>query len=61
MYFRQETSGSEPTMSPMLACTVAVAVAATIVLGVYPRHVFEMAQASAQVFDFGGMTAAIFR
>jgi NADH-quinone oxidoreductase subunit N len=48
MYFKKDVSGSEPTLSPALACTVAVAVAGTILLGIYPRQAFEFAEASAR-------------
>src|SRR5215203_4540263 len=37
MYLKKETSGSEPTVSPALALTLGIAVAATLLLGVYPR------------------------
>src|SRR5829696_9409211 len=45
MYLKKEISGSEPTASPALALTLAIAVAATLVLGVYPRVLFEVAEA----------------
>ena len=48
MYLKKETTGSEPTTSPALALALGVAVAATLVLGVYPRLLFEVAEASAR-------------
>src|SRR5438128_3808521 len=42
MYLKQETIGSEPTSSPSLTVALAVAVAATIVLGVYPKLLFDL-------------------
>jgi NADH-quinone oxidoreductase subunit N len=48
MYLKKETTGSEPQMGPALAVTVALAVVATIAFGIYPRQVFEAAEASAQ-------------
>ena len=59
MYLKNETTGSEPTASPALACTLAVAVAATIFLGLYPRLLFELADLSAHTLGVGGITAAI--
>src|SRR3982751_415767 len=46
MYLKQETAGSEPVFSPSLALAVGVAIVATLVLGVYPRLLFEVAEAS---------------
>ena len=48
MYLRKETIGSEPTLSPALRIALGVSVAAMIVLGVYPRLLFEVAEASAR-------------
>ncbi len=59
MYLKKETSGSEPVTSPMLAFTLAVAIVATIAFGVYPRQLFELADASARTLGAGGVTAAI--
>jgi len=59
MYLRKETVGSQPTASPTLAVALAVAVVATLVLGVYPRLLFELADASARTLGIGGIAAAI--
>jgi NADH-quinone oxidoreductase subunit N len=59
MYLKKETTGSEPTTSPALAFTLAVAVIATLALGVYPRLLFEVAERSAQSLSVGGISAAI--
>jgi NADH-quinone oxidoreductase subunit N len=59
MYVKKETIGSEPVASPALAIALAVAVAATIVLGVYPRLLFEFAEASARTLGAAGLAAAI--
>ncbi|HZT76476.1 MAG TPA: NADH-quinone oxidoreductase subunit N [Vicinamibacterales bacterium] len=48
MYLKKETIGSEPRMTPTLALALAVAVVATLVLGVYPRLLFAVAEASAR-------------
>ena len=55
MYLKKETSGSEPTMDGSLSLMLGVAVAATLVLGVYPRLLFELAELSARSLSFGGM------
>jgi NADH-quinone oxidoreductase subunit N len=59
MYLKKETTGSQPVASPALAFTLAVAVVATIALGIYPRLLFEVAEASAQSLSIGGVPAAI--
>jgi NADH-quinone oxidoreductase subunit N len=59
MYLKKETTGSEPTTSPALALTLAVAVFATLLLGIYPRLLFDVADASAHTLGVGGITAAI--
>jgi NADH-quinone oxidoreductase subunit N len=59
MYLKKEMTGSEPTMSPMLALTVTVALVATLAMGVYPRLLFELAETSAQSLHLGGIAAAI--
>jgi hypothetical protein len=42
-----------------LTLTLAVAVAATLVLGVYPRLLFDAAEASARTLGAGGVAAVI--
>ena len=59
MYLKRETIGSEPVSSPALTVALAVAVAATLVVGIYPRLLFEVAEASARTLGVAGMTAAI--
>jgi NADH-quinone oxidoreductase subunit N len=59
MYVKEDIAGSEPTTSPALALALAVAVAATLVLGVYPRLLFQVADASARTLGAAGVTAAL--
>jgi NADH-quinone oxidoreductase subunit N len=59
MYLKKETTGSEPIVSPALAATLAVAVIATIALGIYPRLLFEAAELSARSLGIGAVSAAI--
>ena len=59
MYVKKETAGSEPTMSPALGIALAVAVIATIALGVYPRLLFELAELSASTLGRAAITTAI--
>jgi NADH-quinone oxidoreductase subunit N len=59
MYLKTEIAGSHPTASPALAFTLAVAVVATLFLGVYPRLLFEVAEASARTLGAGGIAAVI--
>ncbi|HKT80403.1 MAG TPA: NADH-quinone oxidoreductase subunit N, partial [Vicinamibacterales bacterium] len=48
MYLKKETTGSEPVLNPMLTATLAAALVLTLIFGVYPRLLFELAQTSAQ-------------
>jgi NADH-quinone oxidoreductase subunit N len=48
MWLKNDPTGSEPTTSPTLAFTLGVAVVATLLLGIYPRPLFEFAEASAR-------------
>jgi NADH-quinone oxidoreductase subunit N len=59
MYLKKETAGSEPKASPALAFTLALAIVGTLVLGVYPRALFEAADRSAHALGVGGVSAAI--
>jgi NADH-quinone oxidoreductase subunit N len=59
MYLKKETAGSEPVAGPALAFTLALAVFGTLALGVYPRLLFEVAEASARSLGFGGFTAGL--
>jgi NADH-quinone oxidoreductase subunit N len=59
MYLKKETAGSEPVLTPALGATLAVAVVMTIALGLYPRQLFEYAEASARTLGVGGVSASI--
>ena len=59
MYLRKDATGSEPVFSPSLAIAVGAAVVATIVLGVYPRLLFDVAEASARTLGAAGLAATL--
>jgi NADH-quinone oxidoreductase subunit N len=59
MYLKKEAIGSEPRTTPALAVVLGLAVAATLVLGVYPRLLFEVAEASARTLGVAGVTATL--
>jgi NADH-quinone oxidoreductase subunit N len=59
MYLKKETIGSTPTTSPTLAVVLGVAVAATLVLGVYPQLLFQVADASARTLGVAGVMSAL--
>jgi len=61
MYLKKEAIGSEPTTSPALGVVLAVAVAATLIIGVYPRFLFEVADASARTLREVGVAATALR
>ena len=59
MYLKKDTIGSEPVASPALAVILGLAVAATLLLGVYPRVLFEAADASARTLGVAGIAASV--
>src|SRR6476660_3777893 len=60
MYLKKDVTGSEPVFSPSLALALTAAVVATIVLGVYPQLLFNVATASARTLGaLGGVSAAL--
>jgi hypothetical protein len=59
MYLKQETTGSEPVLTPALGVAMAAALVVTIALGVYPRPLFELAEASAQTLGISGLLASV--
>jgi len=59
MYLKKDATGSEPVFSPGLALAVAVTVVATIALGIYPRVLFDVADASARTLGAASLTAAL--
>src|SRR5499427_688669 len=59
MYLKKDTIGSEPVASPALAVILGLAVAATLLLGVYPRLLFEAADASARTLGVAGIAASV--
>jgi NADH-quinone oxidoreductase subunit N len=59
MYLKKETIGSQPTTSPALAVVLGVAVAGTLVIGVYPRLLFEVAELSAKTLGAAAVAAAL--
>src|SRR5580765_2275752 len=59
MYLKKETIGSQPTTSPALAVVLGVAVLGTLVIGVYPRLLFEVAELSAKTLGAAAVAAAL--
>ncbi len=59
MYLRDDAYGSEPVVRPAMASVLVIAVAATLVLGVYPRLLFEFAEASARTLGVSPVTAVL--
>ena len=57
MYLKKDAIGSEPRSTPALTVALAVAVVATIALGVYPRALFELAEQSARTLGAGPSAA----
>jgi NADH-quinone oxidoreductase subunit N len=59
MWLKNEPAGTEPTSSPAMAFALGVAVVATLVLGVYPRPLFEFAEASARTLGVSTTTRSM--
>jgi NADH-quinone oxidoreductase subunit N len=59
MYLKKETMGSQPATTPALSVALGVAVLGTLVLGVYPRLLFELAELSARTLGVAAITAAL--
>jgi NADH-quinone oxidoreductase subunit N len=59
MYVKPPAPGSQPVMSPSLSLALAVAVVATLVLGIYPRVLFDLAESSARTLGTTGVAAAV--
>jgi len=57
MYVKTESLGRPAPIGPALAFTLALAIAGTLVLGVYPRPLFDFAEASAR--SLGAAVAAV--
>jgi NADH-quinone oxidoreductase subunit N len=58
MYVKAPVAGSEPTANAPLAVALTVAVVATLVLGLYPRLLFEVAESSARTLGVAAVSAA---
>ncbi len=59
MYVKPPAAGSQPAMSPPLSLALAVAVVATLVLGIYPRVLFDLAESSARTLGVTAAAAAV--
>jgi NADH-quinone oxidoreductase subunit N len=59
MYVKPQGAGSEVKTTPSLGFALAVALIATLALGVYPRLLFELAERSARTLGVAAVTAAI--
>jgi NADH-quinone oxidoreductase subunit N len=59
MYVKDEALGSTPKAVPTLSLALGVAVAATLLLGIYPPLLFRVAEASARTLGAAPFTAAL--
>jgi NADH-quinone oxidoreductase subunit N len=59
MWIKGEGAGSPIVVSPAMAAALTVTVFATIVLGIFPRPLFELAEASARTLGVVGITAVL--
>src|SRR5262249_7344742 len=59
MYLKNETIGSEPAPGGSLAFALAILVVGTIIVGIYPRLLFDFAEASARTLGSTPVAASI--
>jgi NADH-quinone oxidoreductase subunit N len=59
MWLKDETGGSPVVISPSMAVLLAITIAATIAIGVYPRPLFDLADLSARTLGSAGVAASI--
>jgi len=59
MYLKKDATGTAPVFSPALGFAVALAIAGTLLLGVYPRLLFDVADASARTLGAVGLSATL--
>src|SRR5450759_1692278 len=59
MWFKGDPTGSELVMSPGMAILLAITIAGTIAIGVYPRPLFDLADISARTLGAGGIAATL--
>ena len=58
MYLKKEEIGTVPYAGPALKIALAISVVATLALGMYPRALFEIADASARTLGVAAFTSA---
>jgi len=59
MWVKGEAAGSPVVVGPAMATAITVALVATLVLGIFPRPLFELAEASARTLGVVGITAFV--
>lgn len=57
MWFKGEAAGSGLVMTPAMAVLLAITIAGTIAIGIYPRPLFDLADISARTLGAVGMSA----
>jgi len=60
MFMKNEAAGSQPVLAPGLAAALVFTLAGTLVLGIYPRPLFELAEFSARALGVVGVAATPF-
>ena len=59
MWFKGEPTGSELVISPAMAVLLAITIAGTLAIGVYPRPLFDLADVSARTLGVAGIAATL--
>ncbi|MBI2219595.1 MAG: NADH-quinone oxidoreductase subunit N [Acidobacteria bacterium] len=61
MFINEEAIGSSPSLSPALAAVLVVAAAGTLLFGMYPAPLFDLAEASAATLGRAGAALTLVR
>ena len=59
MWLKDETAGSDISMSPAMATALVIAVVGSLLFGVYPQVLFDHAQSAAELFGSAVSIAAL--
>jgi NADH-quinone oxidoreductase subunit N len=59
MWFKSDAAGSPVVISPAMAVLLGVTIVATLAIGVYPRPLFDLADASARTLGVAGIAATL--
>ncbi len=59
MWFKGEPTGSEPVISPAMAVLLGITIVGTIVIGIYPAPLFQLANDAARTLGVAGISMTL--